>query len=109
MWIFARKGFVSIVRHKSEPDTFLMRARTAADLEAVLSAASVNARRIVSPSADYRFRAFLSREQLGRVMESLADSIDYPNFKSAVAADGADDARLNAYHTVWHVMQAIQR
>lgn len=109
MWIFARKGFVSIVRHKSEPDSFLMRARTAEDLEAVLAVAGVDVRRIESPLADYRFRAFLSRDQLGQVMAALADTIDYTNFKSAVAADGADTARLHAYHTVWHAMQALQR
>jgi hypothetical protein len=109
MWIFSRQGFVSIVRHISEPDTFLVRARVAADLEAVLSAGGVKAQCVESADADYRFRAFITRSQFNRVMAALADSVDYANFKSAVATDGAADARLAAYHKVWHVMQTLQQ
>ena len=108
MWIVSTLGFFSIVRHKTVPGAFLVRARAAGDLERGLAAAGLPLAVTTSPEADYRFRATLDAGQLTALMTALQDSITYPNFKNADAADPGQRPRLGAYHEVWHTLQMLQ-
>jgi len=42
-------------------------------------------------------------------MSVLADSLDYGNFKSMIAARPEQRGKLHAYHEIWHVMADLQR
>jgi hypothetical protein len=107
MWLFTSIGFFAVVAHRDDPDTLLVRARSRDDLEALrdrhLPALEIHEH----AGADYRWRATVTRTEWGRVAATLATEIDYPNFKSAVAArQGPDRAEL--YHDVWGVMYWLQ-
>jgi len=108
MWIVSAAGFISIVQHRSQPDLFLVRARVQDDLRQVLNLAGLVVEVSETPDADYRYRTMLSRAQVGALFSTLAGSIDYPNFKSAVAARGGSPSRLAAYQTVWHTLSDLQ-
>lgn len=109
MWIISTQGFISIVQHSANAENFLLRARTAADLVAHLKSAGVDRAVQETPDADYRFRVIVTRAELNQLFAALPASIDYPNFKNAVAARGGDSGRLAAYHAIWHVLQRLQR
>ena len=100
MWIFTRHGFISVVAHREEPNTMLVRARCATHLQAILPGAQVHC----TPHADYRFRATVSKEMfLGRLLGELGD-IDYDNFKNTIPDSEYHDAAME----VWQVMHKIQ-
>jgi hypothetical protein len=80
MWILTPKSFVSIVAHRSKPDTLLVRARLPGDLRRLFPGCKVSR----TPSADYRFRTELPRR---RVMNAVAEEISaiaYDNVKGAI-------------------------
>ena len=108
MWLFTSLGFFSVVAHRDEPDTLLIRARAREDLEALRDRHLPDLELVENAGSDYRWRGFVSREGLERVAAGLAADIDYPNFKDAVAhRQGASRAHL--YHDVWNVMYRLQR
>lgn len=108
MWIVTQQGFFSIVQHRDEPDTFLVRARVQGDLENMVQLSGLNQKVLSTPQADYPYRVSLSREELGRVMDSLGNDIDYPNFKSRIAAKTDQRNRSRVYFNVYHALEALQ-
>ncbi|MBA2241175.1 MAG: hypothetical protein H0W09_08070 [Solirubrobacterales bacterium] len=107
MWLMTLQGYYSVVADRDRPDKLLVRARTREDIEAL--------RRQIPElepwedrSADYRWRASVSRAQLIVAMTLLIDEIDYPNFKSAVAERG-DHERANLYSRLWGQLLSLQR
>ena len=107
MWLFTTDGFFSAVAHRDDPDTVLVRSRVREDalrLQAAVSQGEVTE----TPDADYRYRVLLPRETWSAYLAAAGDTIDYPNFKNAVAArQGADRARVYAH--VWSVMFELQQ
>ncbi|MBM3267017.1 MAG: hypothetical protein FJZ01_05140 [Candidatus Sericytochromatia bacterium] len=107
MWLFTAIGFFSVVAHRDSPESLLVRARACEDLAALrerylpdLSPTEA------TPSADYPYRATVSRKAFGQALVWLATTIDYDNFKTRVAkAQGADRAHL--YSEVWSVMRGL--
>lgn len=102
MWLFTVHGFYSIVQ---KGDVFHVRAREKADLE--------NLRELIPglptvqdsyKGSDYPFRLLLAEDQKNAVVKTLGDSIDYPNFKSAVGQKADQRGKLGKYHEVWGVM-----
>ncbi|MCE9519753.1 MAG: hypothetical protein K8R87_09410 [Verrucomicrobia bacterium] len=102
MWLFTVHGFYSIVQ---KGDLFHVRAREKHDLE--------NLRELIPglpmvqdsyKGSDYPFRLLLDENQKNAVIEALSESIDYPNFKSAVGERDDQRAKLGKYHDVWGVM-----
>jgi hypothetical protein len=57
---------------------------------------------------DYQYRAFVARDEWVHAAEALAAAIDYPNFKSAVAARQGHE-RAARYGRVWRTMLGLQR
>jgi len=101
MWIFFNDAFLSVVAHKTQPESLLVRARAAGDIEAVFPGAVVSH----TPSHDYAYRAVLPRMVVADALFRRADSIDYPNFKDSVP----EEDRHDVYFDVWRSMMEFQR
>ena len=100
MWVFLNNAMLSIVAQRSQPGTLLVRARSAGDIERVFPDVKVSE----TPTADYRYRAEISAEEVARALAAQVRAIDYPNFKATVR----DAGRLHAYPDVWDVMARYQ-
>ena len=119
IWIFTQSGFHSVVAYDpgrddaglelptdAEPgDLLLVRARAEEDLASLLDVLELPASRAAStPSADYPWRAALSRDEWLRFLATETQRLDYPNFKSRVQRLSGSH-RHDVYMTVWSVMR----
>lgn len=107
MWLFTTLGFFSVVAHRDDPDTFLIRARVREDLDALRVHHLPDLEIVENAGTDYAFRAFVSREEWEHAAQQLAREIDYPNFKNAVAARQGPE-RAHRYMEIWEVMHRLQ-
>ena len=57
MWIFLNNAALSIVAHRTQPKTLVVRSRVSGDIEAVFPAVAVSH----TPNADYAYRANVAR------------------------------------------------
>ena len=105
MWIASKWGFYSIVR---KPDGIHVRARIREDLERLLAASGRGVSIQEWPVADYRWRVVVSPAELAVLMQTLADGVDYPNFKAVVAGRPDQRAKLGAYHELWTELYLLQ-
>lgn len=110
MWVVSTRGFYSVVQHLDHPDTVLIRARSRADLDRLVALADAMVQPIgeieATPHADYPYRLTAYRHVWQVLLVALADEIDYPNFKTAVAVVNRD--RADTYHGVWQVLHDIE-
>ncbi len=101
MWLMTKHGFYSIVEKK--PDEFHIRSRERRDLQNLLDKVPLTGRLIIdTPDADYAARIVTDRDTVRMVMEFLANSLDYGNFKGKI--DATSGQRHKPYHDVWNVM-----
>jgi hypothetical protein len=115
MWICSTLGFYSLVRKGAEE--VHLRARCREDLEALServarvsyphgeagqTGMSTSLEVLAShPGSDYSWRIILRTDaELALVMEVLAASVTYPNYKSAIAASDSQRDKLDAYHDI---------
>ena len=103
MWVFLNNAMLSIVAQRSQPGTLLVRARSAGDIERVFPDVKVSE----TPTADYRYRAEISAEEVARALAAQVRAIDYPNFKNSVARKQGK-ARARVYEDVWHRLFGLQ-
>jgi hypothetical protein len=108
MWLATKLGFFSIVQ-KDPPDdgdaaVYHVRARVKGDLENLLNVTGLQREILMWPSADYRFRIIASQLEVFEIMSALTETIDYPNFKNAIAAAKDQRPKLHAYHQVWSTL-----
>lgn len=98
MWLFTSKTFLSVVADKDQPDgpKLLVRSRVQGDIEEIFPNADVNE----TPQDDYRFRAWIAREEVAQAVSRYVDELSYPNFKNSVT----DKQRLNPLMKVWQTM-----
>ncbi|HWQ09025.1 MAG TPA: hypothetical protein VN436_07960 [Holophaga sp.] len=101
MWFCFNDSFLSIVQKGGEPGQLCVRARMQGDIERVFPDALVTE----SMNTDYRFRAFIDREQVIKAVTGRIQNLDYPNFKSSVK----DPERHDAYLSIWSVMYGMQQ
>ena len=90
---------VSVVAHREQEDVLLVRARVRGDVERFALHGGIEVVAQETPSADYRFRALMSRAQVARVLDEYTQAMLYPNFKNAVP----EDDRHNWYSGVWGI------
>src|SRR4051794_37474035 len=102
MWLFTSIGFFSVVAYDAHPDTFKVRARARQDLEALRERYLPDLEIVESDHTDYRFRAFVLRDEWTHAAQALAADIDYPNFKSVVA-ERQGNGRARRYGKVWEI------
>lgn len=100
MWFCFNDSFLSIVQKGGAPGQLCVRARMKGDIERVFPDAQVSE----STNTDYRFRAFIDRERVIKVVAQRIQELDYPNFKSSVK----DSERHDAYLDIWSVMFSMQ-
>lgn len=103
MWIFLNNSFLSIVapdKKTRRDNRLLVRARAEGDIERVFPKAHVR----VTPKADYRFRAWVTRHEVGLAMVKAVSEINYGNFKGSVKEQDRHDAYLSA----WAAMNRFQ-
>lgn len=104
MWIFLSDAFLSVVADKDDPrgPRLLVRARREGDIERVFPDADV----AITPAADYRFRAWLPRQQVIEVLQQQLQNLSYSNFKNSIPDRDYD--YHNAAMDVWNVMYSFQ-
>ena len=105
MWIFTQTGFVSAVRHWSEPETLVVRARDRASLVAL--ADSVDAPIEKTPTNDYPYRVEVSERGFRDWLVAHVASLDYSNFKSRVHDTRGEDY-ADALMGVWNTMHDVE-
>jgi|Laugrefa1bdmlbdn_1035148.scaffolds.fasta_scaffold42283_1 hypothetical protein len=92
MWLFTRKGLLSIVEHRSDKDLLIVRARQMQHLTDNFPK-SIPA---YTPDADYRYRITVPRAWVMSEVSRLVREIDYPNFK-----DAANPEFKQVYSEIW--------
>lgn len=108
MWIASKLGFYSIVIKDGH---IHVRARERGDLVNLVDSLPVEE----WPAADYRYRVrvpFADDTDRAMIVQDLllsfAETIDYDNFKSAIAREPSQRSKLSAYHCIWEEMARLQ-
>lgn len=105
MWIFTQTGFVSAVRHRTEPETVVVRARDRASLEVLAELADAPIEK--SPTADYPYRVEVPELGFSQWLVASVASLDYSNFKDRVH-DTRGEEYANALMGVWNLMHDVE-
>ena len=103
MWITLYDSFLSIVAYDNQPpqpNMLYVRARLRGDIEKIFPDVEV----VSSPSADYAYRAIISRGDVARAVEAEIQGITYMNFKKSVP----ERDRHDAYFKFWTAMRNLQ-
>ena len=108
MWLFTRHGFYSITRSKQEPDKLQVRARVRLDLENLKNLTGLTEPILETTDSDYRWRMIVTPVDGEYLVSLLTHDIDYPNFKSSIAARPDQQSREHDYHTIWAIHQGWQ-
>jgi hypothetical protein len=103
MWLFTSSGFISIV--EKDADRLAVRARDSLSLSSLAQSYGVEIRS--TPTADYPYRIFITKDQFKNWLSNQPGQIDYKNFKSEVSITRGKNF-ANALLKVWSVMHAIE-
>jgi len=114
MWIFTKHGFFSVVcarvvendvvTNEVDHRKMMIRSRDRNHLENLKSEFPNYLGNVEIHSdydTDYAYRIFVNKTQWMYIIESLADDIDYSNFKNEAKKHGADEGYLNLLAEVW--------
>ena len=98
MWLFTNQGFISVVADRENPETgnLLVRSRDRDHLENLFPNAEIFSK---TPS-DYRWRAWISRDDVSQLMLAQVQNLNYTNFKNSIPDDKYHDACLDVWHVV---------
>ena len=101
MWLYTKKGFLSIVENFHDRSQFVVRSRFKNDIEAHFPDAKVEK----DTGTDYKYRAFLPKKIVASTVHKYVESeLDYTNYKSSVKGSLKHDA----YLSVWGIMKRAQ-
>ena len=103
MWLFTTTGFISIVEH--DADHLAVRARDSFSLSPLVQSYDVEIRS--TPTADYPYRIFLSKDQFKNYLHNQTGLINYKNFKSEIAITRGKKF-ANALLSVWSAMHEVE-
>lgn len=109
MWLLTTIGFFSIVEKPGDRDAgrLTIRARVRGDLERLRAEVLPGLGPIeAGGGTDYAFRAVAPRAEVAAAMATLATTLDYANFKDAVAARQGV-GREAVYGRVWKVLRDL--
>ncbi len=101
MWLCLSNAFLSIVSKNGNPDQFCVRSRCRVHITNIFPDAEV----IEKPGTDYRYRAFINRSEVAKIIGEYIMQINYTNFKDSVK----DKELANAYYAVWARMFEYQQ
>ena len=102
MWIVLNDAFLSVVSKRGSETHLLVRARVRGDIEKIFCDAEV----FEDGSADYKYRSYIDRDTVSKVIGDSISKIEYDNFKNSVSKD--DHKRLQAYTNVWGALYELQ-
>jgi len=102
MWIFTKRGFLSIVQHNAMPGYFQVKSRVAGPLEELWPDHEVE----VIDWADYRFRITIPKDEVLPVLMEEAEDVLYTSFKNECEAD---EGYHYALTRVWAIMYNYQQ
>jgi hypothetical protein len=106
MWLITPRGFYSAVAKPGDADEFVtVRARSERDIRNL--ADLIDAEPSRDDGTDYRWRIRCSKSEWAGAVSTMADEIDYDNFKSRIARE--DPERAHLLSRVWEVLYDIQR
>ena len=105
MWIFTETGFVSAVRHYSEKDKLVVRARDQKSLEGLANSVGLDI--ISTPSNDYPYRVFVADSVFATWLSKQTMAVDYTNFKNRVHDSRGHDF-AGVLMSVWSAMQDVE-
>lgn len=122
MWIFTKYGFFSAVCAKKnggmsreiDNDSIMVRARSKEHIENLQNRFAIIKNCEISefPSADYRFRIFVSKKLWSKILEEISQETNYSNFKNEVSnyvsKNNGDYAYVDCLHDVWSIMYEFQ-
>ena len=101
MWLLLNDSFVNIVADRDQADCLMVTARLATDIPRLFPDADV----IVLADADYRYRAFITRDEVAKVIAARITAIDYDEFKGSIA----EPHRYRAYRQVFDPLLEMQQ
>ena len=104
MWIFTETGFVSAVRHHSEKDKLVVRARDQKSLESLSNSVGLDV--FETPSNDYPYRVFVDDAVFATWLYKQTMAVDYPNFKDRVHDTRGHDF-ADTLLSVWSTMSLV--
>lgn len=107
MWLMTQYGFFSIVRQGEDSAFYVVRARVRNDLENLRRLAQLDSDIVESEDADYRYRIFISSDELETAMSVLAQTVDYENFKQRIGDLPDQRQKSGAYHHVWSLLREL--
>ena len=89
MWFCNNDGFISAVADSSDPtgNTLKVRARFRRDLEDIFPDKEI----VEDAGTDYKYRVFITKQELAEIMYERILNIDYTNFKNSVARNDLHD------------------
>jgi ADP-ribosylglycohydrolase len=100
MWLFSKNGFFSIVQHRDDHEQVLVRARVKKDLVEIFPEDRI----IHTSGADYHWRVYSTKKEMGEILLKQMTELDYPNFKGRIGKTPNQKDKLEAYHQIWSVM-----
>ena len=103
MWLFTSSGFISTV--EKDADHLAVRARDSLSLSSLAQSYGVEIRS--TPTADYPYRIFITKDQFKNWLSNQPGQIEYKNFKSQVSITRGKNF-ANALLKVWAAMHAIE-
>jgi hypothetical protein len=108
MWICSSLGFFSVVEKR--PGEFHVRARRHGDLVNLKTAAKLPLKIHESNDqlVDYRFRIVCHAKTWRRIADTLATSVNYPNFKGRISRDPDQCEKMGPYHDFHTAMKDYQ-
>lgn len=106
MWLITPRGFYSAVAKPGDGEDFVtVRARSERD---ILNLADlIGAEPSRDGGSDYRWRVRCPKSEWARALSTMAEEIDYSNFKNRIASEDPERAHLLA--RVWSVLYDIQQ
>lgn len=106
MWLLIPEGFYSIVQKEGEKE-LCVRARVSVDLDRLRETyVSALGETVETPGGDYRYRAWIGRDELAEGMAEIVRNLGWANFKDEVARHDASRAHL--YGRVWSILGELQ-
>jgi hypothetical protein len=106
MWLATQHGFYSIVQKPA--GQFHVRTRCKQDLENIIALAAVDASMHHTTDGDYAWRIVVGQTEVSAIMDALATSIDYSNFKNRIHDMPEQEDKLPAYSQLWSRMLDYQ-
>jgi formylmethanofuran dehydrogenase subunit D len=103
MWLFTTSGFISIV--EKDANHLAVRARDSLSLSSLAQSYDVVIRK--TPTADYPYRIFITKDQFKNWLSNQPGQIQYKNFKSEVTITRGKKFS-SALLKVWSAMHLVE-